>query len=87
MIKYIPNYKSATPDKKYRKNPETFLNNRSWKDELIKSVPKPKQPYYRGNDDLPMRYVKSKGKWFVVEDSGQGEWKEFTGKPEDIIYK
>ena len=32
---YIPKYKQATPDKKFRKNPETFLNNRSWNDEII----------------------------------------------------
>ena len=30
---YIPKYKKAQPDKKYRKNPETFLNNKSWHDE------------------------------------------------------
>lgn len=32
---YIPLYKQAQPDKKYRKNPETFLNNESWNDEII----------------------------------------------------
>jgi uncharacterized protein YdaU (DUF1376 family) len=32
---YIPNYKQAQPNKQYRKNPETFLNNQSWKDEII----------------------------------------------------
>lgn len=32
---YIPKYKLATPDKKYRKNPETFLNQKAWNDELI----------------------------------------------------
>ena len=32
---YIPRYKIAQPDKKYRKNPETFLNNKSWNDEII----------------------------------------------------
>lgn len=32
---YIPLYKAAQPDKKYRKNPETFLNNESWNDEII----------------------------------------------------
>lgn len=32
---YIPLYKKAQPDKKYRKNPETFLNNKSWNDEII----------------------------------------------------
>lgn len=39
---YIPLYKAAQPDKKYRKNPETFLNNESWNDEIIgakKSIP------------------------------------------------
>lgn len=37
IIDYIPRYKEATPDKKYRKNPETFLNNRSWEDEILGS--------------------------------------------------
>lgn len=32
---YIPRYKQAQPDKQYRKNPETFLRNKSWNDELI----------------------------------------------------
>lgn len=35
IILYIPKYKAAQPDKNYRKNPETFLNNRSWNDEII----------------------------------------------------
>jgi hypothetical protein len=34
-MNYIPEYKAAQPDKSYRKNPETFLNNKSWNDELI----------------------------------------------------
>ncbi len=35
IIEYIPKYKQAQPDKKYRKDPQTFLNNHSWEDELI----------------------------------------------------
>jgi len=35
IIRYIPPYKTSQPHKQYRKNPETFLNNRSWEDELI----------------------------------------------------
>lgn len=35
IMDYIPKYKIHTPDKKYRKNPTTFLNNKSWNDELI----------------------------------------------------
>ena len=32
---YIPKYKKSNPEKKYRKNLETFLNNKSWNDEII----------------------------------------------------
>ena len=35
ILAYIPRYIDAVNDKKYRKNPETFLNNESWNDELI----------------------------------------------------
>lgn len=35
IMAYIPNYKLAQPDKAFRKNPETFLNNKSWNDEII----------------------------------------------------
>ncbi len=33
---YIPRYVRAIPDKKYRKHFDTFLNNKGWKDEIIK---------------------------------------------------
>jgi hypothetical protein len=35
ILDYIPKYKSAQPLKEFRKNPETFLNNRGWLDEII----------------------------------------------------
>ena len=38
IIDYIPKYKQSQPDKQYRKNPETFLNNKSWNDEIIITV-------------------------------------------------
>jgi len=31
----LTNYIKSTPDKKFRKNPETYLNNKSWNDEII----------------------------------------------------
>lgn len=40
-------YKQSQPDKKYRKNPETYLNNKSFNDEIItdiKFITTPKQP-------------------------------------------
>jgi len=41
IIEYIPKYKSVQPIKQYRKNPETFFNNKSWNDELVSLPPKP----------------------------------------------
>lgn len=35
IMEFIPKYKISQTDKQFRKNPETFLNNESWKDELI----------------------------------------------------
>jgi hypothetical protein len=32
---YLPKYKAAQPDKQYRKDPSTFLNQKSWNDEII----------------------------------------------------
>lgn len=43
-IAYIPLYKQAQPSKQYRKNPETFLRNKSWNDELIYSNNEQQQP-------------------------------------------
>jgi hypothetical protein len=40
VIKYIPGYIKSKPDKQYRKDPATFLNNKSWNDEIIQSIPK-----------------------------------------------
>jgi len=31
----LQKYKDSTPDKQYRKNPETYLRNRTWEDEII----------------------------------------------------
>jgi len=36
ILNHIPLYKSATPEKQFRKNPETYLKNRAWEDEIIK---------------------------------------------------
>ena len=41
ILDYLPEYKKTTPDKKFRKNPATFLNNHSWENELV--APKEKQ--------------------------------------------
>lgn len=46
-MEYIPHYKAAQPDKQYRKNPETFLRNKSWNDEIISRSNKDRQRYDR----------------------------------------
>lgn len=47
IIAYLPNYIKATPDKKFRKNPETFLNGNGWEDEII-------MPRKSNNDPPPL---------------------------------
>lgn len=37
ILQYVPLYKQCQPDKRYRKNPATFLRQRAWLDELIPS--------------------------------------------------
>ena len=35
IFTHIPRYKLKTPDVKYRKNPDTYLNNRCWEDDEL----------------------------------------------------
>ena len=35
-IERLPDYVNSTPDKQFRKNPATYLNNKSWENEIIK---------------------------------------------------
>jgi hypothetical protein len=38
-MNYLDLYKQSVPDKQFRKNPETFINNKSWNDEIIRTTP------------------------------------------------
>jgi hypothetical protein len=49
IIDYIPKYKMIQPEKKFRKDPQTFFNNSSWNDELIGSDI-PKTQIYKNGD-------------------------------------
>lgn len=44
-LSYIPVYVKSTPDKQYRKNFETFLNQECWNDELPDNNPINDQPH------------------------------------------
>ena len=41
IMEYIPKYKDAQPEKRFRKDPTTFLRHRSWEDELISDHKQP----------------------------------------------
>ena len=49
IIDYLPKYKTIQPDKKFRKDPQTFFNNSSWNDELV-GLDLPKHQIYKNND-------------------------------------
>lgn len=36
IMEHLPDYVEATPELEYRRNPATYLNNRSWENEIIK---------------------------------------------------
>jgi len=44
MVK-TPDYVKSTPNKKFRKHPLTFLNNKSWNDEIIQTVTRKKDSF------------------------------------------
>ncbi len=35
IMKHVPSYVKATPDRAYRKHPTTYLNNQAWEDEIV----------------------------------------------------
>jgi len=35
ILEHVPLYKESQPDKQFRKDPQTYLNNKSWNDEII----------------------------------------------------
>jgi len=49
VVEYIPLYIDSTPDKQYRKNFETFLNQECWNDELPINEQKIKEDEYTRN--------------------------------------
>lgn len=54
IVKYIPGYIKSKPDKQYRKDPSTFLNNKSWNDEIIQ--PKVKAKKVQGTAEKNYNY-------------------------------
>lgn len=65
-IEYIPSYVIATEDKKYRKNFQTFLNQRGWEDEIIGT---PQQPTANENpSEISQLIAKTKVEQQITEE-------------------
>lgn len=47
IMEHIPKYKLAQPEKKFRKDPYTFLNNNAWLDEIVADNTKATPPPFK----------------------------------------
>ncbi len=63
---HVPKYIASTPEKQYRKNPETYLNNKCWNDEIInpissgaKQITNPESVFDRANQRAAERFANS----------------------------
>jgi hypothetical protein len=56
MFEHIPLYKESQPDKKFRKDPETYLRNKSWEDEIISREKNNPRNFYNNLIDLNYEY-------------------------------
>lgn len=65
-IEYIPLYVISKPDKQYRKNFQTFLNQRGWEDEIIGT---PQQPTANENpSEISQLIAKTKVEQQITEE-------------------
>lgn len=65
-IEYIPLYVISKPDKQYRKNFQTFLNQRGWEDEIIGT---PQQPTVNEHpSDISQLIAKTKVEQQITEE-------------------
>lgn len=67
-IEATPGYVASTPEVLYRKDPYTYLNNKSWNDELIFRQPTQQQQQQQRLDEAA-RVISS----YAKEDSGNKE--------------
>ena len=79
IIAYIPKYVESTPDKKFRKDPSTFLLYEGWKDEIIEKAKDPKE--------TPKTYVKPEVKNTMSVYERYLSEKDEIKKKQDEFYK
>ena len=58
IFDHVERYVKSTPDKQYRKNPETYLNNCCWNDEILNKDLAPKQSLKEKAESLDYLFEK-----------------------------
>lgn len=69
IMEKLPPYIEATPDKKFRKNPFTYLNNKAWNNEIVKHVYL-KSPDYRPKERTPIQEYADNELWDELKRRG-----------------
>lgn len=67
IMQHVTKYVASTPNKKYRKDPITYLRNRSWEDEIITDT----TPQNNGNNNVQYNNKEAKRQQNLRE---MGEW-------------
>ena len=78
-MNYIPGYVKSEPNKRFRKDPTTFLNNKSWNDEILEVV-KPKS--VTNGVDVLTPILREIGR---VGGYGSPEFKEYEKEAQRVV--
>lgn len=70
IMNHIVLYVKSTPDKQFRKHPATYLNNRSWENEIINGATADKKRQHSCN--LEASWVEAYGAILTGGKNGQG---------------
>lgn len=83
---YVPLYVIATEDKKYRKNFQTFLNQRGWEDELIGATPPP-AAVNENPSEISQLIAKTKVEQQITEESKNHAFRQRICGMIDVLQK
>lgn len=83
---YVPLYVIATEDKKYRKNFQTFLNQRGWEDELIGATPPP-AAVNENPSEISQLIAKTKVEQQITEESKNHAFRQRIYGMIDVLQK
>ena len=83
---YVPLYVMATEDKKYRKNFQTFLNQRGWEDELIGATPPP-AAVNENPSEISQLIAKTKVEQQITEESKNHAFRQRIYGMIDVLQK